>query len=102
MKGSSKRYGIDRFNRQLLDRIDNMNDGTEFSPYEPSKKIIVQDNELFDDDIYDNEDADNYEVTKSDKADKANSGAFIVLAIVIALVAGAVIFINVLQGALTA
>ena len=43
MKKSNGRYGIDRFNQQLLDRIDNMDDASEFSPYQPSKKTIIQD-----------------------------------------------------------
>jgi hypothetical protein len=52
MKHSRSGFDIDKFNHQLLDRIDSMPDSSSFDPYHPTKKTQIQDSELFDSDYY--------------------------------------------------
>lgn len=105
MKKSNGRYGIDRFNQQLLDRIDNMDDASEFSPYQPSKKTIIQDSEMFDTENYfdeDQESGDNEYEMSGEQQKKGSSGIIIGLLIAVIFIVGAFVLIMALKGALTA
>lgn len=98
MKRKNGRHGIDMFNQQLLDRIDNMPDPESFSPYSPTKKTIIQDSELFDSEIYRSEDSEDqgfneYETSQMDKKTKAmNSSIFILILLILALTIGVIVY----------
>lgn len=97
-----KRGVYQRYNQNLLDRIDNMKDASDFNPYNAEKKHTVEDSELFGNKNYtsdEDEDTDEgYEYNQTNVDDDYTISNKFTIAVVICIIILIAVIIKVILG----
>lgn len=84
--GKNKFREKNTIDARMIDRIDSINMDTKYNPYEAQKKQTVNDSELFNNELYLEEDDEGNLLTKEEAESSSNSIVPIVVTVVIILV----------------
>ena len=84
--GKNKFREKNTIDARMIDRIDSINMDTKYNPYEARKKQTVNDSELFNNELYLEEDDEGNLLTKEEAESSSNSIVPIVVTVVIILV----------------
>ena len=88
--GKNKTY--QRYDKNLIDRIDNMKTDADYNPYEATKKHTVTDQELFDAGLYSTPEEEEAEELAQDSSGGGVIALVVVLLVILVAAVGFVVF----------